>query len=79
MVCRYCQHLLAEFQRSLMRQTASVYAWGQKEMADAIKSMVGNPQIGKSKGNASREKAMRYYPDNVASELIEIYKWDTYG
>lgn len=24
-------------------------------------------------GNASREKAVRYYPDNVASELIEIY------
>ena len=45
----------------------------KKEMADAIKSMVGNPQIGKSKGNASREKAVRYYPDNVASELIEIY------
>jgi glycosyltransferase involved in cell wall biosynthesis len=45
----------------------------KKKMADAIKSMVGNPQIGKSKGNASREKAVRYYPDNVASELIEIY------
>lgn len=45
----------------------------KKEMADAIKSMVGNPQIGKSKGSASREKAVRYYPDNVASELIEIY------
>ncbi len=45
----------------------------KKKMADAIKSIVGNPQIGKSKGNASREKAVRYYPDNVASELIEIY------
>lgn len=45
----------------------------KKEMADAIKSIVGNPQIGKSKGNASREKAVRYYPNNVASELIEIY------
>lgn len=45
----------------------------KKEMADAIKSIVGNPQIGKSKGSASREKAVRYYPDNVASELIEIY------
>lgn len=45
----------------------------KKGMADAIKSIVGNPQIGKSKGNASREKAVRYYPDNVASELIEIY------
>ena len=50
------------------------YIFGdKKEMADAIKSIVGNPQIGKSKGNASREKAVRYYPDNVASELIEIY------
>lgn len=24
-------------------------------------------------GSASREKAVRYYPYNVASELIEIY------
>ena len=45
----------------------------KKKMADAIKSIVNNPQIGKSMGNASREKAVRYYPDNVASELIEIY------